>query len=78
MKDSKLLNRATRALIKHFGAFICRLLQNNNVKLRNSRFCGEREPTTVNLSLSHFTSTPFLPIYSRATSPVLYNVNEKE
>ena len=34
--------------MKHFSAFICGLLQNNNMKWGNSRFCGEREPTTVN------------------------------
>ena len=43
--------------VVHFGTFLCRPLQNNNVEWPNSRFYGEREHSTANSPFS-FESGP--------------------
>ena len=55
--------------VLHFGTFLCRPLQNNNVKRPHFRFCGERERITVNFSFSFLTCTPLLPIWFLDSSP---------
>ena len=42
--------QSLRKSVRHFGNFIFRLLQNNNVKWPNSRFCGERDDMAENFS----------------------------
>ena len=63
----------TRVL--HFGTFLCRSLQNNNVKWPNSKFYGEREHTTANSLLSIWTWPPSLQIQLLDSSATLDNVN---
>ena len=62
----------------NFGTFLRLPLQNNNVKLLNLRFCGEREHMTVNCSFSVSTWMPFLPILFHIRSATLYKLNELE
>ena len=56
----------------HFGTFLCRPLQNNNVKWPNSRFYGEREFSAVNFPCFFFESRP------TNSAPTLHKLNELE
>ena len=44
--------QSPRTCILNLGTFLCRPLQNSNVKWPNLRFCREQEQTTVNFSFS--------------------------
>ena len=65
MQTEKVLcdNTHVFQILVHFFA----VLQNNSVKWPNSRFCGEREHTTVNVSISFLTWMPLLPIWFLGT-----------
>ena len=54
--------------VLNFGTFLCRPVQNNNVKWPNSRICGEREQTTGNFSFSFLTRMTCLPIWFLGSS----------
>ena len=54
-----------------FGTFLCRPLQNYNVKWPNFRFSGERERITASFSFVFFILTPFTVILTLDSSPAL-------
>ena len=61
--------QSLRKCVLNCGTFLCRLVQNNNVKWPNSRFYGEREHTTVNFSFSFLTRTPILSVWFLGSLP---------
>ena len=61
--------------VLHFGTFLCRCLQNNNVKWPNSKFCGDREHTLANSPFSIWTWPSSLQIQLLDISATFYKLN---
>ena len=75
-KKKKKQQQLLCSCVLNFGTFLYPPMQNSNMKLPNSRFCGKSEHMTVNFSFSFLTRTRRQPNWFLGSLPSLYKLNE--